>query len=308
MAYRRSAVRRTSRRTRRSYGRTASRPRRTYSRKTYGRTKRRSYPRMTVRRILNKTSQKKSDTMMTWTNMRPDSSPGNTDFTPGPAELNGNPGTWSTMVFCPTARVSEDQQGVLGSKANTSMRTSATVFARGYRENLTLSTISGRGWQWRRICISMKGDTLNMGDNDPSTSPVFRETSQGYMRLITHGPAARVNDVLFKGTQNTDWQDVMTAPLDTRRIKVHSDKLYHIRSGNADGVTRHYKLWYPMNKNIYYEDDETGNEMQPSPFSVENNYGLGDYYIIDFFKSNRGNTDTDVLSIDATGRFYWHEK
>lgn len=246
---------------------------------------------------------------MTWTNVRPDSSPGNGDYTPGPAELSGTPGQWYTFAFCPTARGVEDRDGVIGSKAQTAMRTSTTIFAKGYSEKIYLATVSGRGWTWRRVCFTMKGDALNLGNNDENTSGVFRETSNGYMRLLTFSDAAgRINDILFKGTQNVDWQDVMDAPIDTRRIQLKSDKITHIRSGNADGVTRYTSRWYNMSKNMYFEDDETGDKMSSSPFVVENNHGMGDYYIVDFFKSNSGNTATDTLKVDLTGTFYWHEK
>nr|QCQ85281.1 capsid protein [Finch associated genomovirus 2] len=308
MAYARRSYRRTTTRRKR-----AGSSRRSYRRKTY--TRKRTYsrrtraPRMSVRSLLNRTSQKKRDTMMTWTNVREDATPGNNDYTPGPARLNGDPGTWYTFVFCPTARGVEDRDGVVGSKAQTAMRTSTTVYAKGYRENINLSTISGRGWTWRRITFTMKGDSLNLGNNDPNTSDVFRETSNGYMRLLAYSSATfRAQDIIFKGTQNVDWQDVMQAPIDTRRISLKSDRTYRISSGNADGVQRFIKRWYPMEKNIYYEDDETGDKMSSSPFAVENGHGMGDYYIVDFFRSNPGSTPTDVLRVDFNGTYFWHEK
>lgn len=263
---------------------------------------------MSVRKILNKTSQKKSDTMLTWTNIRPDSAPDDESYTPGSAKFSGDPGTFHITVFCPTARGLEDFSGALGSKANRTIRTSTTVFARGYKESVQLATQSGRGWQWRRICFTMKGDALNQGNSDPTTSGVFREISSGYQRLLKRDDSSRPQDLLFRGTQNVDWNDPLYASLDTRKILVKYDRLTHIRSGNADGVTRTYKLWHPMNKNIYYEDDETGNVMNSNPFSVENKQGMGDYYIVDIFKSNLGSSPSDTLDFDCNGTYFWHEK
>jgi hypothetical protein len=63
-----------------------------------------------------------------------------------------------------------------------------------------------------------------------------------------------------------------------------------------------------MNKNIYYEDDESGSTMNTNPFSVESNRGMGDYYIVDIFRANPGTTATDTLDFECNGTYFWHEK
>jgi len=304
--YSRSRRRTSQRRTRRrTYTRRPSRARRSY-------TPRRKFPRRrghSTRSLLNKTSQKKRDVLQNWTNINGDGSPpDNANYVPSGATIDGNPGTWTTMVFCPTARSSEDQQGALGSKANTTVRTSTTCFMRGYKETTRVATISGRGWQWRRICFTMKGDALNDGNQDPDTSLVFRENSQGYTRLMYQQTNGVAEGLIFRGEQNVDWSDPLIAQTDSHRVTILSDKLYNIRSGNSDGVTRTYKNWYPMNKNLVYEDDEVGNQMNPSAFSTEGKPGMGDYYIVDILRANRGSTSTDTLTFEPAGIIYWHEK
>jgi len=232
-------------------------------------------------------------------------------FTKGGAQFPGVAPDFRSFYltcFCPTARTAEDLDGVIGSKAMTQVRTNTNCFARGYKEITEISTITGVGWQWRRICFTMKGDTLTEGVTDPQTSRVFRETSDGYARLVTILTNNRAQDLLFKGEQNVDWTDPMTAPLDTRRVSLRYDKLRHIKSNNQSGTTRVFKEWFPMNKNIYYEDEERGSSMNESPFSVENKQGMGDYYIVDIFAPNRGATSADNLTFTPQGRYYWHEK
>ncbi|ANN22658.1 capsid protein [Gemycircularvirus HV-GcV2] len=264
---------------------------------------------MSVRRILNKTSQKKRDTLLTWSNVDPSNpDPDNDTYTPSGATIPGGTGAFQYMMFCPTARGLESFTGSLGSKANTTIRTSTTVFARGYKEITQLRTRSGKGWQWRRICFTLKGDSLNEGNSDPASSPVFRETSNGYQRLIKIADPDRVSTLLFRGNNGQDWNDPTMASLDTRRVSVKYDRLRMIRSGNDDGVVRTYKQWFPMNKNIYYEDDESGSTMNTNPFSVESNQGMGDYYIVDIFRANPDTTAEDSLDFECNGTYFWHEK
>ena len=250
--------------------------------------------------------------MPCWTNIDVADPSGNAEvYTNGSAQFPGVAPDFRSFyltVFCPTARTAEDLDGVQGTKAMTQVRTNTTCFARGYREVSELSTTTGVGWQWRRICFTMKGDTLSEGVTDPETSRLFRETSNGYMRLVTILTNNRAQDILFKGEQNVDWTDPITAPIDTRRVSLKFDQTRVIKSNNASGTTKVYKDWFPMNKNIYYEDEERGSVMNESPFSVENKQGMGDYYICDIFQSNRGATSADDLTFNPQGRYYWHEK
>lgn len=233
-------------------------------------------------------------------------------YTNGPAVITAGTGTVEMAVWCPTARSPNlTGTGVTGSKYDKAIRTNTNCFMRGLKETVELKTNSGLAWQWRRICFTLKGDTLNLGINDLGTSPVARETSDGTVRLL-HGDSTTVSravDLVFKGENGVDWSNHFIAPLDTKKIKVYYDRTRNLMGGNARGHVHTFKQWYPMNKNLYYEDDEIGDEMQDALFSVENRQGMGDYYIYDlFYAPTTGGTETDTLSVQMNARLYWHEK
>lgn len=230
-------------------------------------------------------------------------------FTLGGADFPAGTGQVYQILWCPTARPAEESGGTKGSAIDKAVRTNTNCYMRGLKERIEIKTNSSLSWQWRRICFTMKGDTINLGNNDPDTSEVARQTVNGMMRLMTidNTTLSRANDVVFKGENAVDWLNHFIAPVDTRKVSLKYDRTRVIRSGNDAGVIQMYKQWMPMNKNIYYEDEESGDQTNPSMFSVENKQGMGDYYIYDIFYPN-GGTSTDSLAVDIEARLYWHEK
>lgn len=179
----------------------------------------------------------------------------------------------------------------------------------GSQGKIRLQTLGGVGWSWRRICYTLKGDRILNGDIDPSSSQYFRLTSNGMVRLVHQEPSSRTIETVFQGQQGQDWENAMNAKVDTRNISVMYDRIRTIQSGNESGVSRHYNLWHPMNKNIVYEDEEAGDSMFTSAVSTESRAGMGDYYVTDFFEPNRGGVaGDDDLEFQPHATFYWHEK
>lgn len=230
-------------------------------------------------------------------------------FVLGGAVIPAGTGAVYQFLWCPTARPGETSTGIDGSAIDKAVRTNTNCFMRGVKENVSLRTNSGVAWRWRRICFTMKGDTLNFGDNDPDTSNVARQTSSGMMRLVHQDLATidRVTQVVFRGQNQTDWVNHFIAPIDTRKISLKFDRTRVIQSNNDSGTVRYYKDWFPMNKNIYYDDQENGDQTFPSMFSVENKQGMGDYYIYDIIEPQGGDS-TDAIEFEPQARLYWHEK
>lgn len=228
-------------------------------------------------------------------------------FRQGPAILAPTlaNGSFFTFGWCPTARPAENSSGARGSKVDISLRTANTIFARGTKEIITLSTQSSHPWQWRRICFQIKAffDTP-----DPNTSSFFRLTSSGMVRLITLIPNEGIFTPLFEGSRDRDWEDPMIAPLNRDLITVKYDRRTTIKSGNDTGTIKVMKHWHPINANITYRDEQEGENMDLSPISTAGKKGSGDYYIIDIFKPGPGYGDDDILSFDVNSTFYWHEK
>lgn len=220
-------------------------------------------------------------------------------------------------VFCPTARALTTA-GAQNTITDVADRTSTTCFMRGYKENVRVQTSSPLPWLWRRICFTIKGATFfaNQGDSAPTQQYLpYSDTSIGMARKwfnlqVNNQPntVAAYNGIIFKGTQNQDWNDVITAKVDTSRITVKSDLTRRITTGNNSGHFSERKLWYPLNKNLVYDDDENGASETTVYYSTDAKAGMGDYFIVDYLVPGVGGTSTDVININCTATLYWHEK
>lgn len=268
---------------------------------------------MSTRTLLNKTSNKKRNGMLSFSNTS--TSGTSQTITAATAWVNGN--ATGIFLFSPTCMdLTTPTSHVISQEAG---RTSRVCFMRGFSEHLRIQTSSGLPWFHRRICFTFKGgsafntsvstDTVTQGYN------VYVETSNGLERLwlnqnvnaMGNTTAAQVG-ILFKGEKNQDWNDLILAPVDTSRVTLKFDKTWCIKSGNTVGTIAERKLWHPMNKNLVYDDDEAGVAEGSSHFSVDSKSGMGDYYIMDLFQAGLGGTATDQLNVYSNSTMYWHEK
>lgn len=225
------------------------------------------------------------------------------------------------VIWCPTARdFTAASAGPRGSIQDIATRTSTICYMRGISERIEVQTSSGAPWQWRRICFKYRGQLFG-NSGTPSQSGNYAthiETSNGFQRLVLGFTDASTSSnlvensltsLIFRGTPGTgDWFDYMTAPLDPTRIDVAYDKFTTISSGNTSGKVFRKKLWHPMNKNLVYDDDEAGGAENSYPYSMHGKQGMGDYYIVDFFRCGLGATSSDQLSFNPQSTLYWHEK
>lgn len=260
---------------------------------------------MTNKRILNISSKKKKDVMQTRTNMDANGSVG--QYRNGPAIMSGN--QTYIIPFAATARPALGDQGATGQPIEEAVRTATTCYMRGLKENITIQTDTGCNWRWRRICFRMRGPSLYEFENDQTLMSLLADA--GMVRMATNwgNNTAGINTlyrVLFKGERNVDWRDAMTAATDNRRWDIVYDSVTNIQSGNDSGVYKVLKRWHPMNKNLVYDDDQSGSREGLRRYSVEGKRGMGDYYVVDIFSSN-GSID-DQLSVEYSSTLYWHEK
>ena len=142
------------------------------------------------------------------------------------------------------------------------------------------------------------------------------QTSSGYKRVVneilTGGGvmSTALLNLMFKGSVNSDWNNVFNAPLDTERIAVKYDRFRYLQTGNQNGRGRTLSQWMPMNKNLHYDDEESGGTIISSGASARIKAGMGDYYIVDFFNcpapQQAGNAS--YLDWSPSASLYWHEK
>lgn len=303
---------------RRNYG-----PRRVTKRTSFRRSniprQRRALParrkRMARRRILNVTSRKKQDNMLSFSNT--DGNGASQLVKAGGFNVSGSTG-YAMSLFSPTARALVTA-GVTNQVVDTADRTSVACYMRGYKENLRIQSNSGLPWLWRRICFTYKGPTFSrVLTTDAVPGQPFTpyiDTSIGMSRQwfnlqVNNSPntVENWNGIIFKGARGSDWSDVMTAKVDTTRITVKSDLTRRCVSGNGNGHFSERKLWYPMNKNLVYDDDEIGAGESTSYYSTEAKAGMGDYYVVDYVVPGLGGSASDVINFTCTATLYWHEK
>ncbi|UOK20988.1 capsid protein [Chifec genomovirus UA13_96] len=313
MAYKSYAKRRPTRRS--STKKRPSGRRRSYAKK---RSTFRS-KKMSTKRILNLTAQKKRDTMLCWTNSTGSTQAGGSTYSTNAAVINGgvNDLDACTYLWCATNRDNtQGNGGGVGNKFNVSTRTSSSPYMVGLSEKIEIQCNTGMPWQWRRICFTMKGPSLlPTSTASGQTFSDAAELSTGWARMMNQStgsptslPKSGLTSILFKGTVNSDWLDPMTAPTDNSRVSIKYDKVVTLASGNEDGFIRTYKRWHPMRKTLYYNDSESGGAEVAAGRSVLGKQGMGDYYVVDLFRARQGSASTDQLTVRPEATLYWHEK
>lgn len=221
------------------------------------------------------------------------------------------------FLWCATARDLTIQSGPIGAVAQQATRTATTCYMRGLSEHLRFQTNSPAPWFWRRICFTSRLSFQGPITGDTPTNPYspFLENTNGFTRLWLNqninamgNTTAALNALVFRGTRNRDWRDLMSAQVDTSRIDLKYDKTRVFRSGNQSGIVKEHKIWHPMNKNIVYDDDEVADVMDTSYFSVQDKRGMGNYFVLDIIQPGESSSASDLLLIDTTSTLYWHEK
>lgn len=246
---------------------------------------------------------------------------GSADYTLRPATLVGSQQgsdvitrTPYVFPFCPTARNLVNSAQLPNSVVNEAQRTATTCYMVGYKESIEIQISDGCPWQWRRIVVTARGNVAGLltGPNEP----VFLDTStgEGMLRSVNNisgnrnqGSMFALFQVLFEGQNSSDWTDPMTANLDRHSFHVLSDKVRTLSSGNEQGMIRKFTTYVPLNKNLQYDDDETGETTSTTYMSVNTGEGLGNLYIFDLFRARYGNS-TSNLWFSPQGKLYWHEK
>ncbi|QCX35076.1 capsid protein [Blackfly genomovirus 1] len=308
------------RRTTRRYGRRA-RPtgrsvRRVRKRTSYAR--RRTTRKRSSRSILNLTSRKKVDHMLHAVKDSPITAV-NPSIGLTPVQFNSSNGSFHVFGWIPTARSNENVPGVPGSIYDSATRTSSTPYMRGLAESITIETAENHPVLWRRVCFTFVGQEILRDRVSTSTGALYQEANPtGWLRSTTAlfpTPAGagsfvwdNMRDIMFRGKQNVDWVDIMSARLDTKRISPRYDKTVRLASGNDVGQLRKFRRWHGMNKTLMYNDDEDAGGKDSSVLSANTSRGLGDYYVIDIFELSTNAPASDEVSFNSEATLYWHER
>lgn len=254
------------------------------------------------------TSTKKKDNMVSYSNTVPATPQGGTTYSNAAATLIG--GVTYIFPWVASARVGADQTGALAVPIEQASRSASVCYMKGLKEKVQIQTSSGLPWQWRRVCFTLKGTVLTATDASGYRFSLL--TSSGMVRVVNsvegNNAGATILNTIFDGSNGLDWINIFNAKLDSDVISVKYDKTRIIQSGNASGVLRNYNLWHPMNKNLHFNDEESGDGQITNRYSAFGKKGMGDYYVVDFIKAGTGAGASDLMSFEPEATLYWHEK
>lgn len=297
-----------SRRTRR-YGRRNLR-----TRPYRSRVSRRRLPprrRMTRRSVLNLTSQKKADAM----------APANAVTAAGVITTGGQnilSGASPTYIlFSPTARIQSSPGLVNNQSMNPSaLRTSERTYAKGISETVRLTWDNGTSWVWRRIVFSCKTDPslVNVGgffNGSSSVASISNSAVPQTARIVIPQNSTDVSTTIglvYQGRAQEDTYDAATAPIDRERVRVHYDRTRVLNCPSGTATSRIIKMYLPLNKGLYYNDDERGVGEGTTSWTASGSSPLGDVYIWDMFESATAPGTAATLTFNPECRYYWHER
>lgn len=173
---------------------------------------------MTKRKILNTTSRKKRNGMLTFSNST--NAGVLATISQSPLTIAGSPtgNNLGYVHFRPTAMDLSDNGVAANTVSQQSQRTASTCFMRGLSENIRIETSSGNPWFHRRICFTsrdarfiLKSASDAAGTDRAAAASGAIETSSGWQRLAANmhldtlsNTISTFNEVLFKGAQGLD--------------------------------------------------------------------------------------------------------
>lgn len=286
MAFRRSS--RFSRRPRRR--RAVRRTTRTRRSTRFGRS-RISRRVMSRRHILNISSRKKQDTMLS------------TDPVGIPGGYSGGS---ATFLFCPSFR--ERAEDVTGETEDANgARTAESTYVRGIKEKIFVTINGGSPLRWRRIIYSTKDRASGV------TSGSYQAQIAGGIRvrpMQVQNPASvtALGLQIMTGNQGQDYLTLLSGKTDPHKVLVHHDSTRILNPENATGYAREHDFWTPINKTLIYDDNEFGEDETSSPWSTLGRLGLGNIFILDIFDIALTTTPATTFQFIPATTYYWHEK
>jgi len=215
------------------------------------------------------------------------------------------------IMWCPTYRA----PFVFGTAGNPNVpehaRVAQTCFMRGLKEKIHIETSNHDSWEWRRICFTHKGswtdEVIPVADFTSTTIGTAGQVNYNRsVKTLTTAESAALFEEIMEGLTGSDYLDPMRAKTNRKNYKIWYDVTRKINTGSDVGLIKDYNMWHPMNKNLVYGDVESGTTTIAEAMSTEGRPGMGDYYVVDLFRTITGGTG--ALMFYPQSILYWHEK
>ncbi|AXL65880.1 putative capsid protein [Giant house spider associated circular virus 1] len=252
---------------------------------------------MSRKRILNVSTTKKRDTLMSYDVARSQN---------GPAIVSsGSVERWTTNLlnYLPTSFSSADDDY---------RRTKNNVYFRGAKLAWNFDMSDSSPWEIRMIAFWGSDGTITANPQSRFYTTITPTGGSPYqvngLLPVLPGSVPDLRMTLFQGTEGTDWFDAMIAPLDVRRNKIIIDKRMTLRSGNDVGSFKRMNLWVPANKMVRFNNDENGSDVDKTSGIPSGLYSPDCLYYVTLYKQ-RGAADTAAqLLVSCNATVYWHER
>ncbi|QIR82232.1 capsid protein [Chicken genomovirus mg4_1165] len=209
---------------------------------------------------------------------------------------------------------------------NDMRRKDQSIFFRGWRDRLQIQVSQPVTWRrivfWSHARIQLAlphriPDPLHGGD-------LFYYARNGarWDPAVTHSILAQE---LWQGTEDYDFVEHTrpVTPLNPSNLSVVSDRKVAINpqvnvdpSLGASGNIRSFKRWYPVNRQITYDQRERGNEIVKSViddngYSVRSPNSPGNLYCMDIFDTGQylpEESQTQIGRLMQESNVYWRER
>lgn len=208
----------------------------------------------------------------------------------------------AALTQCMSYRERDDQMSA-------PVRNKREIFLKGFAENIRFDVNSAYPLMVRRVIYATPYKiTLDGGVSGPTTQDTKVVTSKKHYVGLGYGPKnVDVPELVLAGTNQVDWNDIMTAKIDNTRIRLFSDKMFSIRSGNTADAFKQFKFYDRINRKATYDDEESANSILGSGWLTEAHNGDLQNVYCTYFLQNLSSTNI-TPTIHQMRTMYWHEK
>lgn len=226
------------------------------------------------------------------------------------------------MMWCPTFMNLDESVPTVTDTNH--IRERSDIYFKGFSEKWSINIGAAAQLYWRRIMFwsNDRYDVAAPIQSAFAEDTYFRPLRP--MQFANSEPDRAIINLIFRGVQGVDWTQYINAPVDTKRIRLHSDKTTKLEAKigvtniseddelTGVGYFRRSKTAF-VNKSLTYADEEAGTDDTSSPWQATGGRSQGNLYVFDLFSYQLSNTRLanpirPLPSFGCDAVVYWHER